>query len=173
MKGLTYLSPLLGQGILPPPQWCSPRFRLLITKLRLVQARQALFNSQRLEKGSSCSKGTPSSKEGRWGAFRGTRQVSLPSAWGEGGQWQEQPGMPVPGASACALWAPGRLSRPLLTPWVTARQAPPSLGLPGPGFRRGLPFPAPGGLPDPPRYWTCVSWSADSSFSLFSFSVEG
>ena len=35
------------------------------------------------------------------------------------------------------------------TPWTIARQAPPSLGFSRQEYRSGLPFPPPGGLPDP------------------------
>ena len=35
------------------------------------------------------------------------------------------------------------------TPWTVACQAPPSMGFPRQGYWSGLPFPPPGGLPDP------------------------
>ena len=43
------------------------------------------------------------------------------------------------------------LSRVLLfaTPWTVAYQAPPSMGFSRQEYWSGLPFPSPGGLPDP------------------------
>ena len=35
------------------------------------------------------------------------------------------------------------------SPWTVARQAPLSMGFPSQGYWSGLPFPPPGGLPDP------------------------
>ena len=35
------------------------------------------------------------------------------------------------------------------TPWTVAYQAPPSMGFSRQEYRRGLPFPSPGDLPDP------------------------
>ena len=37
----------------------------------------------------------------------------------------------------------------VVTPWTVARQAPLSMGFPRQGYWSGLPFPAPGALPDP------------------------
>ena len=39
--------------------------------------------------------------------------------------------------------------RLLATPWTTAYQAPPSMGLSRQEYWSGLPFPSPGDLPDP------------------------
>ena len=36
-----------------------------------------------------------------------------------------------------------------MTPWTVARQAPRSVGFPRQEYWSGLPFPSPGGLPDP------------------------
>ena len=36
-----------------------------------------------------------------------------------------------------------------VTPWIVAYQAPPSMGFSRQEYWRGLPFPSPGGLPDP------------------------
>ena len=35
------------------------------------------------------------------------------------------------------------------TPWIVARQAPPSMGFSRQEYLSGLPFPSPGNLPDP------------------------
>jgi hypothetical protein len=38
---------------------------------------------------------------------------------------------------------------PFVTPWTVAHQAPPSMGFSRQGYWSGLPFPSPGGLPNP------------------------
>ena len=51
------------------------------------------------------------------------------------------------------------MSDSLSAPWTVARQAPLSVGFSRPEYWSGLPFPPPGGLPDP-RIWTripCIS----------------
>ena len=50
------------------------------------------------------------------------------------------------------------------TLWTVARQAPLSTGLPRQGYWSGLPFPSPGGLPDPAiRLNLCLLlWQVDS-----------
>ena len=51
------------------------------------------------------------------------------------------------------------------TPWTVACQAPPSMGFPRQGYWSGLPFPPPGGLPDPgiePRCPASHALQADS-----------
>ena len=53
-------------------------------------------------------------------------------------------------AQACPLFA---------TPWTVAHQAPPSMGFPRQEYRRGLPFPSPGGLPDLGCHiWLLLCW---------------
>ena len=50
---------------------------------------------------------------------------------------------------ACAcMYVPSRV-RLFVTPWTVARQAPPSMGFSRQEYWSGLPFPSPGGLPDP------------------------
>ena len=46
-------------------------------------------------------------------------------------------------------------SNTLVTPWTVAHQAPLSVGFPRQEYQSGLPFPPPGGLPDPGTelYW--------------------
>ena len=39
--------------------------------------------------------------------------------------------------------------RLFVTPWTVAYQAPPSMGFSGQEYWSGVPFPSPGGLPDP------------------------
>ena len=47
----------------------------------------------------------------------------------------------------------------LVTPWTVAHQAPLSVGFPRQEYQSGLPFPPPGGLPDP---GTELYWQANS-----------
>ena len=41
------------------------------------------------------------------------------------------------------------MSNSFVTPWTAAHQAPLSMGFPRQKYWNGLPFPPPGGLPDP------------------------
>ena len=66
--------------------------------------------------------------------------------------------------------------RHFMTPWTVARWAPPSMGFPRQEYWSGLPFPAPGDLPDPGikptslvsstlagKFFTTASWEAPYS----------
>ena len=50
----------------------------------------------------------------------------------------------------------------LWTPWTVARQFPPSMGFSRQEYWSGLPFPSPGGLPDPGIETGCPALQADS-----------
>ena len=50
----------------------------------------------------------------------------------------------------------------LAAPWTAAHQAPLSVGFLRQGYWSGVPFPSPGGLPDPGTESTSLHWQANS-----------
>ena len=54
------------------------------------------------------------------------------------------------------------MSNSFVTSWTVALQAPLSMGFPGQEYRRGLPFPSPGDLPDPRMEPGSLALQADS-----------
>ena len=62
--------------------------------------------------------------------------------------------------SCCCLAA--KSCPTLFTPWTVARQAPLSMGFSRQEYWSGLPFPSPGGQPDPGNKSRFPAWQADS-----------
>ena len=52
--------------------------------------------------------------------------------------------------------------RLFVTPWAVAHQAPPSMEFSRQEYWSGLPFPSPGGLPDPGIEPECLALQADA-----------
>ena len=74
-------------------------------------------------------------------------------AMGSGLSWEGSTGscsvIRIYNVCVCAVLSYSIMSDSFVTPWTVACQAPLSMGFPRQEYWSGLPFPSPGGLPDP------------------------